>query len=591
MAVNMEQIQQQLAALVAENQNLQQQLAAVQMEQMRQQQAYEVNAAITPELVQRLTALPEHIATAMNAGRTRALVDTRGIGQPPKLRDPPGDNGEFVVWCRKMENYAAAVFEDARTILPWCAEQTETVTVAGLVIEFEDVEEAKVRELNSQLFTALMSLTEGESFTLVTGSGSGEGLNAWRRLHKRWDPSTAGRAGGLLREILTPPDGRAKIADLQATIETLEDKMRRYCSRKDQNGARHTLGDDIRRAALEAVLPQDVEKHIQLNRARLSTYDAMRDEVMSYAEARGVSVDRKSTKTKNPDDMDIGSYQKGKKGKGKGKGDGKKGGKGSADKSTIVCWECGKKGHYGRDCYAKTKKGDAGTAAGTKTNSSKGKGSKSKAGGQAAAGALALEDAPAPAQVDAGTFDLGSYAAAASMNAAPANWICVNVDSGAGATVWPENSRYGEEKPATRRLTCRTATGEFVESGNQLVVTGTDAWGRRLKLSGHKAAVHKPLASAGEITSRGHDVIMTKNGGYILNAGSKVLKDVKKAFDKSIQKHGWDGIIELVVEKGVYNMYIDPDDMAGGEDARARELCAHDAVKNVSGGQRQGTSP
>ena len=57
----MEQIQQQLAALVAENQNLQQQLAAVQREQMRQQQAYEANAAITPELVQRLKALPEHI--------------------------------------------------------------------------------------------------------------------------------------------------------------------------------------------------------------------------------------------------------------------------------------------------------------------------------------------------------------------------------------------------------------------------------------------------------------------------------------------------------------------------------------------------
>ena len=117
-----------------------------------------------------------------------------------------------------------------------------------------------------------MTLTEGESLTLVTGSGSGEGLNAWWQLRKRWDPSTAGRAGGLLREILSLPDGRAKIADLQSAVETLEDKMWRYCARRDQNGARHTLGDDIRHAALEVLLPQDVEKHIQLNRARLSTY-------------------------------------------------------------------------------------------------------------------------------------------------------------------------------------------------------------------------------------------------------------------------------------------------------------------------------
>ena len=187
--------------------------------------------------------------------------------------------------------------------------------------------------------------------------------------------------------------------------------MRRYCSRKDQNGARHTLGDDIRRAALEAILPQDVEKHIQLNRARLSTYDAMRDEVMSYAESRGFLVDRE-TKTKSPDDVDVGSYQKGKKGTGKGKDSGKKGGKGSADKSQVVCWECGKKGHYGRDCYSKTKKGYA-IGGGRTGAKGKGKGGKAKAGGNAAAGALALEDTPATAHLDAGTFDLGSHAAAA----------------------------------------------------------------------------------------------------------------------------------------------------------------------------------
>ena len=153
--------------------------------------------------------------------------------------------------------------------------------------------------------------------------------------------------------------------------------------------------------------------------------------------------------------------------------------------------------------------------------------------------------------------------------------------------MWPETSHYGEEKPATRRLTCRTAIGEFVESGSRLMVTGTDAWGRRLKLSGHKAAVHKPLSSAGEITSRGHDISMTRTGGFILHASSKVLKDVRDALDKSIKKHGWEGIIELVVERGVYNMYIEPDSVSGG--ARPQELCAQGIVAaSTSGGKRPG---
>eukprot|EP00971_Amphidinium_carterae_P325152 6455272-Amphidinium_carterae.1 len=111
------------------------------------------------------------------------------------------------------------------------------------------------------------------------GAGAGEGLEAWRRLHRRWDPLTTGRARGLLREILTP--GRAQLSGLQGAVERLEDLMRRYCMRKDtQTGQRHTLAEDIRMASLEALLPDDLEKHVQLQRSRLDTYQKLREEVV-----------------------------------------------------------------------------------------------------------------------------------------------------------------------------------------------------------------------------------------------------------------------------------------------------------------------
>ena len=50
--------------------------------------------------------------------------------------------------------------------------------------------------------------------------------------------------------------------------------------------------------------------------------------------------------------------------------------------------------------------------------------------------------------------------------------------------------------PATKELTCKTATGEYVASGNAPTITRRGAWDQRAKPSGHKAAVHKPLASA-----------------------------------------------------------------------------------------------
>ena len=45
-----------------------------------------------------------------------------------------------------------------------------------------------LRMLADQLYAVPMTLVEGESFDILVGSGSGEGLEAWRRLHKRLDP-------------------------------------------------------------------------------------------------------------------------------------------------------------------------------------------------------------------------------------------------------------------------------------------------------------------------------------------------------------------------------------------------------------------
>ena len=91
--------------------------------------------------------------------------------------------------------------------------------------------------------------------------------NSDRSERKRWDPLTTGRARGLLREILSL--GRAKLVELQGAVERLEDLMRRYTQRRDaRNGQRHTLAEDIRMAALEALLTGELERHCQLPRSR-----------------------------------------------------------------------------------------------------------------------------------------------------------------------------------------------------------------------------------------------------------------------------------------------------------------------------------
>ena len=90
--------------------------------------------------------------------------------------------------------------------------------------------------------------------------------------------------------------------------------MRRYTQRRDaRNGQRHTLAEDIRMAALEALLPEELERHCQLQRSRLDTYQKLREEVVLYAEATGYVaswVQVSKAREDRDDPMDVGGFER-----------------------------------------------------------------------------------------------------------------------------------------------------------------------------------------------------------------------------------------------------------------------------------------
>ena len=156
------------------------------------------------------------------------------------------------------------------------------------------------------------------------------------------------------------PSGRAfactrEIQGLQSAIESHEDLMRRYCSRRDSAGVQCSLSEDIRMASLEALLPEGLERHIHMSRSRILSYQALREEVVAYAESRGSDAHhppaRRGQDRGSNMDVDAGAFdRKGKDGKGKHK-NGK--GKGAFDKKDIECWSCGKRGHTANECRLK----------------------------------------------------------------------------------------------------------------------------------------------------------------------------------------------------------------------------------------------
>ena len=202
------------------------------------------------------------------------LVDPKGSGKPPVFS---GREEHFYVWTKKVENYVSGVFANVRGAFTFAAESQEVVTAATVAIGVRELGVETSAEIDGQLFVVLSALTEGETFDIVMSAGGDHGFESWRKLHGRWNPYTAGRARSLLREILSPT--QMKLPELMCAIEKMEDLVRRYCSRRDAQGNAHTLAEDIRMSSLEALLPDDLEKHVQLNRARLTSYGVLREEI------------------------------------------------------------------------------------------------------------------------------------------------------------------------------------------------------------------------------------------------------------------------------------------------------------------------
>ena len=159
----------------------------------------------------------------------------------------------------------------------WSFDVCRAVTATSVALGVPELEAELSTEIDGQLFIVLSALTDGESFDVVMSAGGDHGIESWRKLHRRWDPYTAGRARSLLRETLSP--SRVKLPELMGAIERMEDLVRRYFGRRDAQGNVQSLAEDIRMSSLQALLPDDLEKHVRLNRATLNSYGVLREEI------------------------------------------------------------------------------------------------------------------------------------------------------------------------------------------------------------------------------------------------------------------------------------------------------------------------
>ncbi|CAK0864353.1 unnamed protein product, partial [Prorocentrum cordatum] len=514
----------EMRRLENENQRLQQQVAG--------------GLAAIPQAIERMG---EQIRGATHAGGAApGLVDTKGIGKPTTLGD---DQEKFGAWNRKMENYVIGVYgESFRPVLRWAAEAERPVTIEGAQEAHGGVPEL-VTKIN-QLYAALISTTAdgSESNDLVTGAPDGNGLEAWRKLHRRWDPTTGPRKRLILRSIISPPKCNAE--ELGSALEKWIQQIGKYERRQGEDGLAE-LPEDIKMAALEMLVPQDIENHLVLNKHRLVTFQDSLNEVMTIVEARtGVKIKEPSIRARahHPDDMDVGSLPHIPDGFGPWfRAHGTPKHRRALRRLLSELREMGPQG-------IRMLEERAGIDAG-----GKGGGRGGKAGGKAA-GSLEEEPEAEVAALDMGSLDCLELAGGSGRGVAADDWMKFNWDSGAAVSAFPRSFA-----PPTglkgNGSTYRTASGELVPDEGSLQLKAEDEYGVLRALKGRVTNVHKPLISVGQAAGAGQCSFLGRNGGWIFHEKSPIGKRVVGMLEKEAKtaKHQ---MLPVYREQGVYNFYL-----------------------------------
>ena len=153
-----------------------QQVSAVQRDNALQAQLADMSDRLNLNMAEAELAVDPEPVTR----RCRVFIESRAFS---KLANFDSKAASWKDWAFKFENMAAAVVPSSRDSLEWAAHQeTPILTVDDVEAGPDSV------EVNPRVYVALAELLEGETLDIVQSTTRGAGLEAWRKLVRRFDP-------------------------------------------------------------------------------------------------------------------------------------------------------------------------------------------------------------------------------------------------------------------------------------------------------------------------------------------------------------------------------------------------------------------
>ena len=371
---------QQNAQLQQEKQELDQRLTGV-MALLQQSLQQTANVGVAQGQVPPL----QSAGTPAGSSKPVNHIDVlKCVKQPQSLKD----RDQWERFSFQVETYLALLDEN------FPADLDNARKLTSFVDPVDMTDEAKSR--GRQLFAMLNSWTQelAVASKIARGIRDQNGFEFWRLLWREIAPDNHSKSLIWRRSLLSPKIP-AKEAEFSAALQEWEADLDKY---EAEYGPSKAISDEDKRAVVLTEAPTALKQHLSMHIGTLSTYQSVREVVVSYLQAKQVwrpsaAYAGAAARTRDPDAMDIslvgdgkgkgkgkdGKGKDNKKGKGKeAKGKGKdshnnKGGKGQQEKDRCaICW---KTGHTIEKCWFNSKgqpkgKGKKGVAGITEDNAS-----------------------------------------------------------------------------------------------------------------------------------------------------------------------------------------------------------------------------
>ena len=474
----------------------------------------------------RIASLESAAGTTTSAA---SMVDMRVLGKPSIFA---GDEASWKGWSFVMLSFSAAVSPELRALM----EKARINVDDMLNVHLTSAEQVWSR----QLYYMLSLSTSGEAQRRLQNVPEGEGAEAWKVFSEHYEPKTATRYVGMLRQILLYDFG--ELTQLIDRIEQFRHLVRKY---EDQSG--ESVTDNVRQAVFQAgIKDAAIRDHLALHAGRLNSFDKMAAEVSTVARTR-------SENDVVPMDVSVikGKGGKGKDGKGKeGKSkEGKGKTKAKEDKDKLdsksnpnkfkKCFYCDKVGHVRADC--KKKKHDdeerknmtpqKGLSAPSVSPSPPGLTNVTTS--TSGASSSSLRQLTIPSYVSEEEFYSPMRIFALRYNT---NVDRVMVDSGAAHSACPSDyANEHEVREVQRKIQFQTASGELLEHHGEKLVPYM-AQDSVMGITYQVTDVEGPVAAVSSMNDGGMTVVFSPQGAWVCDetplkpAGSIELKRENRTF-------------------------------------------------------------